>query len=105
MPVELQVLSIFAVSNGFTDKIAVDQVRPFEEALHRYMLSSHADLMNDLRTKHELDKDITERLKKAIGAFVEQFVAGTAVSISASSNGAGKTTNAAKDAQAHANAA
>jgi F-type H+-transporting ATPase subunit alpha len=105
MPVELQVLSIFAVSNGFTDKITVEQVRPFEEALHRHMLSSHADLMSDLRTKHELDKDITERLKKALGAFAEQFLAGAAVSLSASANGAGKAGSAKKDAQAHANAA
>lgn len=105
MPVELQVLSIFAVSNGFTDKIAVDQVRPFEEALHRYMLSSHADLMGDLRAKNELDKDITERLKKAIGSFSEQFVAGAAVSLGASANGTGKGAKATKDSQAHANAA
>jgi F-type H+-transporting ATPase subunit alpha len=105
MPVELQVLSIFAVSNGFTDKIAVDQVRPFEESLHRYMLSSHADLMGDLRTKAELDKDITERLKKAVGAFSEQFLAGAAVSLGASANGTGKGATASKDSQAHANAA
>jgi F-type H+-transporting ATPase subunit alpha len=105
MPVELQVLSIYAVANGFTDKLDVAQVLPFEEALHRHMLSSQAQLMNDLRTKAELDKDITERLNKAIGAFVEQFIAGSAASIGASSNGAHAPTGKAKSAQAHANAA
>jgi F-type H+-transporting ATPase subunit alpha len=89
MPVELQVLSIFAVANGYTDKLEVAQVRPFEEALHRHMLSAHADLMKDLRVKAELDKDITDRLKKALGAFVDQFLAGTAVSLNGSANGAG----------------
>jgi F-type H+-transporting ATPase subunit alpha len=105
MPVELQVLSIFAVANGYTDKLEVAQVRPFEEALHRHMLASQADLMKDLRVKAELDKDITDRLKKAIGAFVEQFIAGNAVSANGSSNGVGHGAKAQKSAQAHANAA
>ncbi|MCX6114669.1 MAG: F0F1 ATP synthase subunit alpha, partial [Proteobacteria bacterium] len=105
MPVELQVLSIFAVSNGYTDKLEIAQIRPFEEALHRYMLSNQTDLMNDLRSKAELDKDITERLKKAISTFVEQFIAGTATSLNGSSNGAHGAATKTKNAQAHANAA
>lgn len=105
MPVELQVLSIFAVSNGYTDKLEIAQIRPFEEALHRYMLSNQTDLMNDLRSKAELDKDITERLKKAIGTFVEQFIAGTATSLNGSTNGAHGAATKTKNAQAHANAA
>ena len=105
MPVELQVLSIFAVANGYTDKLEVSQVRPFEEALHRHMLSSQADLMKDLRVKAELDKDITDRLKKAVSSFVDQFIAGTTVSGTGSANGAGHGAKAQKSSQAHANAA
>ena len=105
MPVELQVLSIFAVANGYTDKLEVAQVRPFEEALHRHMLSTESGLMNDLRVKAELDKDVTDRLKKAIGSFVEKFIAGTATSVSGSTNGAGHGAQAQKSAPAHATAA
>jgi F-type H+-transporting ATPase subunit alpha len=106
MPVELQVVSIFAVANGYTDKLEVAQVRPFEDALHRYLLTSQADLMKDLRQKAELDKDITERLKKAIATFVDQFIAGNAVSLNGTSNGVAATGQAAqKSAQTHANAA
>jgi F-type H+-transporting ATPase subunit alpha len=106
MPVELQVVSIFAVANGYTDKLPVEQVRPFEEALHRHLLSNQVDLMKDLRAKQELDKDITDRLKKAIGSFVEQFIAGTAATLGASSNGTGAhAASAQKSTQAHANAA
>jgi F-type H+-transporting ATPase subunit alpha len=106
MPVELQVLSIYAVANGFTDKLDVAQVRPFEEALHRYMLTSQTELMNELRTKAELTKDITERLNKAIAGFVQQFAAGTTVNKGAATNGAGSHAAAAqKTAQPHANAA
>ena len=105
MPVELQVLSIFAVANGYTDKLEVAQVLPFEEALHRHMLSNETALMNDLRVKAELDKDITDRLKKALGGFVEKFIAGTATSLNASANGAGHGAQAQKSAPAHASAA
>jgi F-type H+-transporting ATPase subunit alpha len=106
MPVELQVISIFSVANGYTDKLPVEQVRPFEEALHRHLIANQPDLVKDLRTKQELDKDITERLKKAIGSFVEQFIAGTSVSLGASSNGTGAhAAPAQKSTQSHANAA
>jgi len=106
MPVELQVLSIYTVANGFTDKLEVSQVRPFEDALHRYMLTSQTDLMNDLRTKAELTKDITERLNKTIGGFLEQFIAGTAVSAQkVSANGNSAQAGTAKGQQTHATAA
>lgn len=107
MPVELQVLSIFAVANGHTDKLDVAQVRPFEEALHRHMLASHAELMNELRTKAELTKEITEKLNKAIAAYAEQFAAGTAVAAKAAQAGAATngTGGAHKAPQTHANAA
>jgi hypothetical protein len=69
------------------------------------MLSNETALMNDLRVKAELDKDITDRLKKAIGSFVEKFIAGTATSLNASANGAGHGAQATKSAPAHASAA
>ena len=70
------------------------------------MLANQVDLMSDLRAKAELTKDITERLNKAIGAFLEQFIAGTATAPkAASSNGNGAHAGAAKGAQTHATAA
>jgi F-type H+-transporting ATPase subunit alpha len=106
MPVELQVLSIFAVANGHTDKLDVAQVRPFEEALHRHMLTNQAELMNELRSKAELTKEITDRLNKALAAFAEQFKAGSAANVAGASNGASANgTGAHKSAQTHANAA
>jgi hypothetical protein len=62
--------------------------------------------MNELRSKAELTKEITERLNKAIGSFVEQFAAGTTATKGAATNGAGShAAGAQKAAQPHANAA
>jgi F-type H+-transporting ATPase subunit alpha len=104
MPIELQVLSIFAVTGGFVDKLEVTQLREFEEALHRHMLTAHTDVMDELRKKLELDKDMTEKLKKTITPFVDQFLAGATASLAGATNGKvshGKE----KSAQQHANAA
>lgn len=105
MPVELQVLSIFAVANGFTDTLAVEDVRPFEEALHSYMLASQSALMSDLKTKAELTSDIVDRLKTAIGGFVEQFKAGGAGLGKSSGSASQATASQAKSTERHANAA
>ncbi len=80
MPVELQVLSIFAVSSGLVDALDVAQIRPFEDGLHRFMQTAHGDVMDELRTKKELTGEISEKLKKGIQAYVNQFVAGVAAS-------------------------
>lgn len=104
MPVELQVLSIYAVTGGFVDKLEVSQVREFEEALHRHMLTAHADVMDELRKKLELDKEMTEKLKKCIAPFVDQFIAGVTASLNGSANGKAPHSKE-KSAQQHANAA
>lgn len=90
MPVEKQVVSIFAVTQGFTDSIPAEQVRPFEDALHAYLASSHAKLMQELHEKQALDDEVTEGLKKAIGEFVKDFKAGSSsgLSVAQSSGGA-----------------
>ena len=76
MPVEFQVISILAVNLGFTDKLALNQVRDFEKGLHAYLKTHHASFVENLRTKKELTKDVEEEFKKAVGKFVEDFSAG-----------------------------
>ena len=104
MPIELQVLSIFAVSSGFVDSLDVAQIKAFEEGLHQYMLTAQSEVMDELRAKKELTSDITDKLKKCIKSFSEQFVAGEAAS---KAGGAAATAKAgAKQATTtHANAA
>jgi F-type H+-transporting ATPase subunit alpha len=76
MPVELQSISIFAVSSGFCDKLSVAQIRPFEAALHSHLLSSHKELMVAFRAKPDFDKENDAKFSQIIKSFVEQFLAG-----------------------------
>jgi hypothetical protein len=54
MPVEEQVVSIYAGTNGFLDDLAVDDVRAFETALLRYVRASRPELLEHIRTTREM---------------------------------------------------
>ncbi|MCO6431275.1 MAG: F0F1 ATP synthase subunit alpha [Deltaproteobacteria bacterium] len=96
MPVELQVISILVVNKGFADKLAVPQLRPFEAYLHSLLESSHGDLLQTIREKKEIDKELDEKLTKIFQHAQAEFLAGLkAGAISANGSGRGKVSQAA----------
>src|SRR6476620_7501764 len=74
MPVELQIVSIFAGTRGFLDSLRVESVQPFEAALHEFVKRDHADLLSAIVNTGKLEKATDEALMSAIGAFKERFV-------------------------------
>ncbi|HSP14939.1 MAG TPA: F0F1 ATP synthase subunit alpha [Thermoanaerobaculia bacterium] len=74
MRVGLQVVSVFAGTQGFLDNLAVEAVRPFETALHQAMVDEHADLIDRLEKAPKFDDALSGDLKKAITEFKEQYV-------------------------------
>ncbi len=75
VPVEKQVVVIFAVTNGFLDDVDVAHIRQWERDLLGYLEAQKADVLNDIRTRKAMDDDLTKRLKAAIQAFKPTFVA------------------------------
>jgi F-type H+-transporting ATPase subunit alpha len=73
VPVEKQVVVIYAVTNGYLDDIAVQHIRQWERDFLDYLEASHPDILKDIRTKKALDDDLTNRLKSAITAFKPMF--------------------------------
>src|SRR4051794_21864835 len=71
MPVEEQVVSIFAGVNGFLDTIPVAAVTRFESGLLSQMRAEHADLLGKIRETKALDDDTAASLKTAIGDFAK----------------------------------
>src|SRR4029453_8306554 len=51
MAIESQVLVIWAASNGFTDDVAVEDVRAFEAELLKFVENSHPGLLTSIREK------------------------------------------------------
>jgi F-type H+-transporting ATPase subunit alpha len=75
MPVEEEVVVIYAAVKGFIDEIDVDKIGKFEQEYLRYMRSVKADLLEKIRTKKELSDDMIAELEKAINEFKQGFVA------------------------------
>jgi F-type H+-transporting ATPase subunit alpha len=75
VPVEKQVVILYAVTNGYLDDVEVQHIRQWERDFIGYLESSHEAILKDIRTKKALDDDITNRLKTAITAFKPLFQA------------------------------
>jgi F-type H+-transporting ATPase subunit alpha len=73
MPVEEQVVSIFAGVNGYLDGIATSDVVRFEGALLSYVRSDHADVLTAIRDSKALDDATADKLKAVIGDFAKTF--------------------------------
>ena len=69
MNVENQILVIWAVSNGYADAVAVEDVRRFEAELLKFVENSHPGLLQSIREKKSLTDEITADLKQALTDF------------------------------------
>ena len=75
MPVEKQVVSIFAGTNGFLDEIPVEHVQRYERELLERMDLKHTDLLAAIAEKKDLTDDIVQRLKGLLKEFTASFKA------------------------------
>ena len=73
LPVEEQVVIVFAGVRGYLDTLSVGQVGRFEEGLLNELRASHTDLLSTIRTDGEITNDTEEELKSAIDSFVKSF--------------------------------
>jgi len=73
MPVEEQVVVIYAAVNGYLDDLPVERVRAFEAEFLRYLRSQHPEILAAIREKKELAPDVEESLKQALREFKGTF--------------------------------
>jgi F-type H+/Na+-transporting ATPase subunit alpha len=73
VPLEKQVMVLYAVINGYMDDIPLAKVATFEADFHRFMEASHADLGKAIAKTKELSAEAEEVLKKAITEFKQGF--------------------------------
>jgi F-type H+-transporting ATPase subunit alpha len=75
VPVEKQVISIYAGVNGHLDDVPVNDVRRFEADLLSFIENAHADLLHSIREKKELPNEIKQSLEGVIKEFKQRFAA------------------------------
>ncbi|WP_163532077.1 F0F1 ATP synthase subunit alpha [Helicobacter suis] len=69
LPIEKQIVMIYAGVKGFLDGIPTKKVVAFEESLYPFLESKYPNILEDIRTKKALDKDLEAMLKVAIEEF------------------------------------
>ncbi|MFZ1252278.1 MAG: F0F1 ATP synthase subunit alpha [Streptococcus suis] len=72
LPVEKQVLILYALTNGYLDSVPIDDILAFEEELYAYFDLHYDNLLDVIRTTKDLPD--TDELNTAIQTFKDQSI-------------------------------
>jgi F-type H+-transporting ATPase subunit alpha len=75
LPLEKQIVIIFAGTKGYLDDLPVEHCRKFEEELYRFVDNAHRPVWDEIRTKKALDDDLRNKVIAIIEEFKARFVA------------------------------
>jgi len=75
LPVEKQIVIIYAGANGFLDDIPVDKVTKFEAELYPFIEAKYPQIFEQIREKKALDDELKDMMNKAIEEFKATFSA------------------------------
>jgi F-type H+-transporting ATPase subunit alpha len=76
LPVEKQVLIIFAGTKAYLDDLEVADCRRFEEELYRFTENAHPGILATIREKKAIDADLEGRIHSMLKEFKQRFTAG-----------------------------
>jgi F-type H+-transporting ATPase subunit alpha len=76
LPVEKQVVIIYAGTNGYLDAIPVPDVAAYERELYRFLETRHPGVLQGIASKKQLDDPLKSDLNAALGEFGKEFTAG-----------------------------
>ena len=69
MPVEEQVVTLFAVTNRYLSDVKVEDITAFEKAMLETFRNSHPDILAEIRDKKEVSDELEGRIRSAIENF------------------------------------
>ena len=75
LPIEKQIMIIWAGTKGYLDDLPVEVCRKFEAELYRFLDNAQRAVLDEIRTKKVLDADLTAKIKAIIEEFKARFVA------------------------------
>ena len=73
LPVEKQVLVVYAGNRGFLDKFQVHEIGEYEKRLFEYFETEHPDILKKIAEEKEISADLDESIGKNITAFNQKF--------------------------------
>jgi F-type H+-transporting ATPase subunit alpha len=76
IPVEKQVIILYAAINGYVDDIELDKISDFEESLQTFIEASHPEIGQAIVREKEISSATEEALKSALQEFKQSHFAG-----------------------------
>jgi F-type H+/Na+-transporting ATPase subunit alpha len=75
LPVEKQVLIIWAGANGFVDALEPEAIGRYESELYAFIEGRYPQILDGIRTKQKIDDALEAEMKSALTAFGAEFAA------------------------------
>jgi F-type H+-transporting ATPase subunit alpha len=79
MPVEEQIVVIYAGVHGFLDSLPVDSIREFEREYLRYLHSQYPEILTEIKEQKSISDALADRLNRVITEFTNEFSAAFAI--------------------------
>jgi F-type H+-transporting ATPase subunit alpha len=73
LPIEKQILSIFAVTNGYVDKYDKEAVQRYEKELFSYIESKYQYILDEIKKEKVISDDLAGKIKGALDELVKQL--------------------------------
>jgi F-type H+-transporting ATPase subunit alpha len=75
LPVEKQILIIFAGTNGYLDDLAIEDCQPFEQGLYEFMDTSYPAVGRQLVQKKQIDEPLRAEVRRMLDEYKAKFLA------------------------------
>src|SRR5262249_11489419 len=75
LPVEKQIIIIYAATNGHLDALPATAVQRYERELYQFLEAKHPQVLGDIKEKRELTPELTAKIDGARGDFAKVFAA------------------------------
>jgi F-type H+-transporting ATPase subunit alpha len=73
LPVEKQILVIYAGTNGYLDHLPVSSLKKYEQELYSFVESKYPDLLSEILKKRELNDELRDKIDKLLEEFKTRF--------------------------------
>jgi F-type H+/Na+-transporting ATPase subunit alpha len=83
LPLEKQIMIIYAGTKGYLDDLPVELCSKFEEELYRFVETAHGNVLDEIRAKKALDKDLEAKIRSVIEELKARFVTENAAAVKA----------------------
>ncbi|MDH3283409.1 MAG: F0F1 ATP synthase subunit alpha [Acidobacteriota bacterium] len=75
LPVEKQIMIIFAGTNGYLDRIPLDKIGEYESRLYDFLDGSRPEVLQEILDKKKLDDELVENMRSALDEFRDKYAA------------------------------